>query len=501
MVLALCRRPMPSCLAVLACALLAGPLLPNGGGGGGLASAKVVLGTSASGVTPPGGRGTAKQVYKTNVKASARPAIGKSLTLPEAGGGGDGEDEAMVVPFIAGQGLNNQLWEYRAAATVARALNRTLCLEPAHRFYLTTTGREFIPFNELFDVEAMRAHVRAVVGGGACARACGGRIHRMLALTQKPTEAPKNPYTITDWRPGSLLKFGGSTGFRAVPPPTMVYVAPGTVDDLVGGGTFMERPTSGARCVGLQGTGGFDQIEGEKTRWTAALRTAPRLLAGARRVQQELLNDEPYLAIHWRFEETKCAGYGVSIGNGRDAGELVRAGQRTATKGGGDLCFFAGVVPDQKPVKIWLRMVSREQVAAAVLRIMAEHGVKRVFLATDGKDEELVGWVKRKTGAVTLGDLPRGWDAVRLADNDIASRLEQQLCQDSHVFMGTQGSSWTLAVIEDRFKSAGKTYTADKWGGLLTRPSATSMFFDMEVCDCEWTPADSEKARAGLWKT
>jgi len=54
---------------------------------------------------------------------------------------------------------------------------------------------------------------------------------------------------------------------------------------------------------------------------------------------------------------------------------------------------------------------------------------------------------------------------------------------------------------QDRFKSAGKTYTADKWGGLLTRPSATSMFFDMEVCDCEWTEADSERARAGLWKT
>jgi hypothetical protein len=377
---------MPSCLAVLVCALLMGPLLPHGGGGGtlggsgggGLAAAKVVLGTSASGVTPPGGRGTAKPVYKTNVKASARPTIGKSLTLPEAAGG---DEEGYVVPFITGQGLNNQLWEYRAAATVARALNRTLCLEPAHRFYLTTTGREFIPFNELFDVQAMRAHVRAVVGGGACARACGGRVHRMLALTQKPTEVPKNPYSITDWRPGSLLKFGGSTGFRAVPPPTMVLVPPGSVADLAGVGEVMEQATAGARCVGLQGTGGFDQIEGEKTRWTAALRTAPRLLAGARRVQLELLNGEPYLAIHWRFEETKCAGYGVGIGNGRDAGELVRAGQRTATKGTGDLCFFAGVVPDQRPVKIWLRLVSREQVAAAVLRIMKEHGVKRVFLA------------------------------------------------------------------------------------------------------------------------
>ena len=77
MVLASRLRPLPSCLAVLVCALLAGPMLPHGGvggggggeggGGGGLAAAKVVLGTSASGVTPSQGRGTAKPVYKTKL--------------------------------------------------------------------------------------------------------------------------------------------------------------------------------------------------------------------------------------------------------------------------------------------------------------------------------------------------------------------------------------------------------------------------------------------------
>ena len=102
--------------------------------------------------------------------------------------------------------------------------------------------------------------------------------------------------------------------------------------------------------------------------------------------------------------------------------------------------------------------MSKEQVAATVKRVMNQHKLKRVFLATDGKDKDLVGWIKKATGATTLDDLPAGWDAVSLADNDIASRLEQQLCQDSQIFMGTQGSSWTLAVIEDRFKKQGKVY-------------------------------------------
>lgn len=270
--------------------------------------------------------------------------------------------------------------------------------------------------------------------------------------------------------------------------------------DLEEVATKLAAVTGGARCVGLQGTGRLDEVGDEKRRWTEALRTSPRLVDAARRVHQDLMGGEPYLAIHWRFEETKCAGYGVGIGNGRNAGEMQRSGQ--ATKGGGDLCFFAGVVPSQKPVKIWLRLVSKEQVAATVRRVMAQHGLKRAFLATDGRDKELVGWIKSATGAATLDDLPQGWDAVSLADNDIASRLEQQLCQDAKVFMGTQGSSWTLAVIEDRFKKQGKMYVpAPKFADTgPTRPSDDSMFFDMEVCDCEWTPEDSVKARKSIWK-
>ena len=79
------------------------------------------------------------------------------------------------------------------------------------------------------------------------------------------------------------------------------------------------------KCIGV---GGYvpDDIGDERVRWIAALKTSPMLMQGAKQVAQDLFNGEPYLAVHWRFEETKCAGYGKGIGYGRDKHELVRQG-------------------------------------------------------------------------------------------------------------------------------------------------------------------------------
>ena len=73
-------------------------------------------------------------------------------------------------------------------------------------------------------------------------------------------------------------------------------------------------------------------------------------------------------------------------------------------------------------MRIWLRLVSKEQIRDTVLRVMKQHGLKHGFLASDGKDKELLSWVKEQTGMKSLSDLPRGWHAVSLADNDISSR-------------------------------------------------------------------------------
>jgi hypothetical protein len=93
--------------------------------------------------------------------------------------------KGFLVPFIRGQGLNNQLWEYRSSAIIAKVTGRILCLEPFHRFYLQKVGRRFIPFEELFDVESLRKFVE-VTASANCAQKCKHKIDRHIELVTKP---------------------------------------------------------------------------------------------------------------------------------------------------------------------------------------------------------------------------------------------------------------------------------------------------------------------------
>ena len=91
-----------------------------------------------------------------------------------------------------------------------------------------------------------------------------------------------------------------------VPSPTMHLVPRDDppMSDLSEVSRRLSPVTRGARCVGLQGTAGLDEVgDGdEKRRWTEALKTSPRLIEASNRVHRDLMNGEPYLAIHWRFE-------------------------------------------------------------------------------------------------------------------------------------------------------------------------------------------------------
>lgn len=56
------------------------------------------------------------------------------------------DTRAFIVPYITGLGVNNQLWDFTAAAILAKATDRLLCLAPFLRFYLDTSGKPGIPF-------------------------------------------------------------------------------------------------------------------------------------------------------------------------------------------------------------------------------------------------------------------------------------------------------------------------------------------------------------------
>eukprot|EP00959_Pyramimonas_sp_CCMP1952_P000940 18706-Pyramimonas_sp.AAC.1 len=54
-----------------------------------------------------------------------------------------------VVPYITGLGVNNQMWDFEAAALFAKASGRVLCLAPFLRFYLSVGGAPTIPFKSV----------------------------------------------------------------------------------------------------------------------------------------------------------------------------------------------------------------------------------------------------------------------------------------------------------------------------------------------------------------
>ena len=135
------------------------------------------------------------------------------------------KDQMLLIPYLKGQGLNNQLWEYRTAAIIARATGRILCLEPFHKFYLERSGREFLPFAELFDVYSFNNYVNSSIGGD-CVKVCDRKLHSFIELTDTTSNSKKKPFSIPEWRPGSLKKFQLSTGFVKVPSPISLNINP-----------------------------------------------------------------------------------------------------------------------------------------------------------------------------------------------------------------------------------------------------------------------------------
>eukprot|EP00959_Pyramimonas_sp_CCMP1952_P090103 1886264-Pyramimonas_sp.AAC.1 len=67
----------------------------------------------------------------------------------------DDDSTQYLIPQLTGLGLNNQLWDYQAAAALAKATDRVLCLVPFLRFYLSTAGQPRIPYEHIFDPDEL----------------------------------------------------------------------------------------------------------------------------------------------------------------------------------------------------------------------------------------------------------------------------------------------------------------------------------------------------------
>ena len=121
--------------------------------------------------------------------------------------------------------------------------------------------------------------------------------------------------------------------------------------------------------------------------------------------------------------------------------------------------------------------------------IMKERDIDNVYIATDCSDKKLLEWIKHETGAITKSNIePILLRFVSLEENDVVSRVEQQICTESSIFLGTSMSSWTSSVIEERFQSRNTFFMQDKYN-MTRRPDPImnrTFYFDIEVCNCEW---------------
>jgi len=413
---------------------------------------------------------------------------------------GHSEKKNYLIPFISGQGLNNQLWEYRSAAILARSTGRVLCLVPFHRFYLQETGREFIPFQELFDTDSIKKFVQ-ISTIDSCSDQCDREIQQHLQLITNPNIPfdRKNPFPIAEWRPGSLKLFLKSTGFKYISVSKMMNIS-----DYDKANSFnILKPINEAfsryrnsQCVSIFGT--IPHLSREFLQWSRVLNVNQNIRNAVNEIKSTVFNGKRYIAIHWRFEETKCAGLGLGIGFGRSSNKARKTHKNVHLRKsdiGANLCFFAGPLPASLNKKgIWLRLVSRAAVAKWIMSLAKERKVENIYLATDCHDAKLLQWIKDQTGAKSMIDIiSRISKYIPVADNDIVSRVEQQICTESFIFSGTSMSSWTSSVIEERFKDRNSFFVQDKFN-LIRRPDPLNrtLYLDIETCQCDWEAQDTK---------
>lgn len=417
------------------------------------------------------------------------------LRIPPKLEHGQSEKKKYLIPFISGQGLNNQLWEYRSAAILARSTGRVLCLVPFHRFYLQETGREFIPFQELFDAESIKKFVQISTVDN-CSDQCNREIQQHLQLitnSNTPFDR-KNPFPIAEWRPGSLKLFLKSTGFKSLSVSKMININISEYDKVNSNILeYMNEVLSryqNSQCVSILGT--IPHLSREFLQWSRVLNVNQNIRNAVNKIKNTVFNGERYIAIHWRFEETKCAGLGLGIGFGRSSDKARKTHKNLHVRKsdvGADLCFFAGPLPAYLNKKgIWLRVVSRAAVVKWIMSLAKERKVENIYLASDCHDAKLLQWIKDQTGAKSKIDIISSMsEYIPIADNDIVSRVEQQICTESFIFSGTSMSSWTSSVIEERFKDKNSFFIQDKFN-IIRRPDPLNrtLYFDIETCQCDW---------------
>jgi len=108
---------------------------------------------------------------------------------------------------------------------------------------------------------------------------------------------------------------------------------------------------------------------------------------------------------------------------------------------------------------------SADDVVTHARQLMARHGIKKVYLATDSDDAAELAVV---TAQLQPARFERAWAAEGLQAKAALANVEIAICGMASFFLGTKTSSYTLAIVEERQAVFG--FAADTASNMDTPP-------------------------------
>ncbi|KAL3696175.1 hypothetical protein R1sor_010251 [Riccia sorocarpa] len=376
-------------------------------------------------------------------------------------------DEKFIWPLLSEYvGAGNQVMEFMAAAIVAHALNRTLCLSPfrdgpSRHFGLISMKGHGLAIEDRYNVEELKKFVR-VASSEHCLQTC----NRKLDAT----------WFLRSQRAPSMLHWETNSTNKALSEALNLkwsFISWTSMEDIKHG-----LGASNLSCVALGGLFPGVRWRGAYLALNAYLPTSETLRQAATTFQMRTFGlDRKYIALHWRFEETLCGKRQkgtcfLRCGDGAIVSSRLRveAPEWREHEKRVRECSFHGV------------KVTPEDVAAALYDKAVEMGADTVYMATDGWVRGVEGKflikqvveMLRKMNMTVVGmwhidglpNFPDGsyvpTDPQHLADlfgvtdpeEKVSSRLisgvEQELCSRAEAFLGTGSSTWSLAVFRQR---------------------------------------------------
>lgn len=378
-----------------------------------------------------------------------------------------GSHEKFIVPMLSNAvGDNNQLMEYMAAAVVARATHRTLCLTPFFNGPIKHTKklpRGGLMMEERYDIHLLSKFVK-VASLERCLQECHKQINGFWWLRYSSVSTLSR-----DW---SFDRKKVKTHDLSV--SSMKWTS--TDDIKQAGQEFSEE-----QCVAIGGLFPGLRWRGAYLAASLYMRPSQLILEAATGLQDLAIgHDQNFLAVHWRFEESICEGEQLGLCFLRCGdGAVIDSGLHAAARGfiGPSLQIQTNRqckrVVDSKGV-----MVSRQDLVAAISSKALKENVSSVYLATDGwmrgsHAESLVRKVVedlRKRGLAVTGlwkikrlpnlitnakELIYGDEILKRTleskfSGHLMSEVEQEICLRASSFMGSGESTWSLAVFRAR---------------------------------------------------